>query len=311
MKKTVLSIVGPTAVGKTSLSILLAKELNGEIISGDSMQVYKEMDIGTAKIKDSEMEGIPHHLIDIRKPNEEYSVADFKNDVGDKVETITAKNRLPIIVGGSGLYIQSALYDYNFSPIPRDEDRTEELSKEVREDGIERIYKKLKEIDPLQAQKIHPNNHRRVIRALEIYETTGKTKTAWEQGEKREPLYNIHFIGLEMERVKLYEEINKRVDIMIENGLIDEVRRLYEKGYKETQAMKAIGYKEVIPYIEGEATLEEVIHHLKQNSRRYAKRQYTWFRNKMPVNWYPVTPQTKKETFTSIVEKIAGILKIK
>lgn len=310
MKKRIIVIVGPTAVGKTSLSILLARRLDGEIISGDSMQVYRGMDIGTAKIRPEEMEGIPHHLIDIRNPDETYSAAEFKRDVNEKVTEITEKNRIPILVGGSGLYIQAALYDFNFSDIPRDEKWTEKLMKEAGEDGIDRIYRKLKEVDPEQAEKIHPNNHRRIIRALEIYEATGKTKTEWEKEQKRESPYEPLIIGLTMERKKLYEQINRRVDQMMENGLLEEVETLYRQGYENTQAMKAIGYKEFIPYLDGEITLEDAIETLKRNSRRFAKRQYTWFRNKLPVTWYLINPEEKDEKFLQIINNVAGILNL-
>lgn len=310
MKKRIIVIVGPTAVGKTSLSISLARRLDGEIISGDSMQVYRGMDIGTAKIRPEEMEGIPHHLIDIRNPDETYSAAEFKRDVNEKVTEITEKNRIPILVGGSGLYIQAALYDFNFSDIPRDEKWTEKLMKEAGEDGIDRIYRKLKEVDPEQAEKIHPNNHRRIIRALEIYEATGKTKTEWEKEQKRESPYEPLIIGLTMEREKLYEQINRRVDQMMENGLLEEVETLYRQGYENTQAMKAIGYKEFIPYLEGEIMLEDAIETLKRNSRRFAKRQYTWFRNKLPVTWYLINPEEKDEKFLQIINNVAGILNL-
>lgn len=310
MKKRIIVIVGPTAVGKTSLSISLARRLDGEIISGDSMQVYRGMDIGTAKIRPEEMDGIPHHLIDIRNPDETYSAAEFKRDVNEKVTEITEKNRIPILVGGSGLYIQAALYDFNFSDIPRDEKWTEKLMKEAGEDGIDRIYRKLKEVDPEQAEKIHPNNHRRIIRALEIYEATGKTKTEWEKEQKRESPYDPLIIGLTMEREKLYEQINRRVDQMMENGLLEEVETLYRQGYENTQAMKAIGYKEFIPYLEGEIMLEDAIETLKRNSRRFAKRQYTWFRNKLPVTWYLINPEEKDEKFLQIINNVAGILNL-
>lgn len=310
MKKRIIVIVGPTAVGKTSLSISLARRLDGEIISGDSMQVYRGMDIGTAKIRPEEMEGIPHHLIDIRNPDETYSAAEFKRDVNEKVTEITEKNRIPILVGGSGLYIQAALYDFNFSDIPRDEKWTEKLMKEAGEDGIDRIYRKLKEVDPEQAEKIHPNNHRRIIRALEIYEATGKTKTEWEKEQKRESPYDPLIIGLTMEREKLYEQINRRVDQMMENGLLEEVETLYRQGFENTQAMKAIGYKEFIPYLDGEITLEDAIETLKRNSRRFAKRQYTWFRNKLPVTWYLINPEEKDEKFLQIINNVAGILNL-
>jgi len=311
LKKTVVAIVGPTAVGKTQLSIELAKRFNGEIISGDSMQVYKGMDIGTAKISPEEMQGIPHHLIDMKEPIEDYTAADFKGHVHKLIEDITKNGRLPIIVGGSGLYIQAALFDYNFPEIKRNEERTDELTKQVREEGIDSIYKRLLEVDPVQAEKIHPNNHRRVIRALEIYETTGRSKSDWERDQTSESPFNIIFIGLEMERERLYSEINRRVDIMLQDGLLEEVTRLYKQGLESTQAMKAIGYKEFIPYLEGREELTDALDTLKQNSRRYAKRQYTWFRNKLDINWYSVTPETKDEKFLLILQNIAGIIEMK
>lgn len=311
MKKTVVAIVGPTAVGKTGLSIEAAKRFNGEVISGDSMQVYRGMDIGTAKVSPQEMQGIPHHLIDIIEPHEEYSAKDFQTQAQQLIEQITERGRLPVIAGGSGLYIQAALFDYHFPDIRRNDELTEQLTKQAREKGIDEIYSRLQKVDPEQAKKIHPNNHRRVIRALEIYETTGRTKTEWEKEQKREPSYNTIFIGLEMEREKLYAEINNRVDEMIHKGLLDEVTRLYKEGLKNTQAMKAIGYKEFIPYLEEKDTLESCIEALKQNSRRYAKRQYTWFKNKMDIKWYPVSPETKKDSFQMILDDLEGILQKK
>lgn len=311
MRKTIIAIVGPTAVGKTELSIEIAKRFNGEVISGDAMQVYKGMDIGTAKILREEMQGVSHHLLDIKEPDEEYSAADFKIHVQELVQEISEKGRLPIIVGGSGLYIQAALFDYNFPDIKRDEEHTVQLEKQVQEEGIEKIYKRLQQVDPKQAEKIHPNNHRRVIRALEIYETTGKSKSEWEMEQTFESPYNIIFIGLEMERKQLYDRINQRVDLMLEKGLLDEVKSLYDRGFKETQAMRAIGYKEFIPYLERKQSLDEVVEQLKQNSRRYAKRQYTWFRNKLEIDWYAVTPDNKAQKFKMIFDKLAGIFEMK
>ena len=311
MRETIIAIVGPTAVGKTELSIEIAKRFNGEVISGDSMQVYKGMDIGTAKISSEEMQGVPHHLLDIKEPDEAYSAADFKVHVQRLVKEISDKGRLPIIVGGSGLYIQAALFDYNFPDIKRDEELTEQLEKQAQEEGIEEIYERLQQVDPKQAEKIHPNNHRRVIRALEIYETTGKPKSEWELEQTVETPYNVIFIGLEMDRTELYEQINHRVDFMLEKGLLDEVKSLYNHGFKDTQAMRAIGYKEFIPYLEGKQTLEEAVEQLKQNSRRYAKRQYTWFRNKLAIDWYAVSPSSRQEKFKMIFDKLAGILKMK
>lgn len=308
MKKTVIVIVGPTAVGKTSLSIEIAKIFNGEIISGDSMQVYKGLDIGTAKITNDEMQGIPHYMIDMKEADEDFSVADFKQYVQNYIDEISVKQKIPIIVGGSGLYIQSALYNYNFSEHKRDEEITNKLEQEIADKGITALYHRLKMIDPDQAAKIHPNNHRRVIRALEIYESTGETMSQLEESQSKESQYDVIFIGLEMERKFLYEQINKRVDIMIAEGLVNEVKALYDKGLKNCQSMKAIGYKEFIPYFEGEQDLDRSIELLKRNSRRYAKRQFTWFKNKMNIHWYHIHPNTKELDYKNILNDLAGIL---
>ncbi|WP_067730164.1 tRNA (adenosine(37)-N6)-dimethylallyltransferase MiaA [Oceanobacillus damuensis] len=309
MKKNVVTIVGPTAVGKTKLSIELAMRFNGEIINGDSMQVYKGFDIGTAKVRPAEMQEIPHHLIDIKEPEQEFSAADFKAYVQKYINEISARGKLPIIVGGSGLYIQSALYDYHFSNIKRDHDLTMKMEEIVASQGIMPLYNQLVQIDPEQAEKIHPNNHRRVIRALEIYESTGKTMTEYQKTQSMESPYNPILLGLEMERALLYKRINERVDQMMAAGLLEEVRELYGKGLQDCQPMKAIGYKEFIPYFKKEQTLEETIDLLKRNSRRYAKRQFTWFKNKMDVTWYSLTPDTADEKFGVIFEDLAGILK--
>lgn len=273
------------------------------------MQVYKGLDIGTAKIKQAEMQGIPHHMLDIREPDEDFSAADFKELVQQYIAEITARGKLPIIVGGSGLYIQAALYDYNFSDRKRDPLLTKEMEEIVELEGIMPLYQRLEQIDPEQAKKIHPNNHRRVIRALEIYETTGMTMSEYEKNQVMESPYNPILLGLEMPRALLYERINDRVDQMIEKGLKTEVKKVYDEGYASCQSMKAIGYKEWISYFKGEQSLEGTVELLKRNSRRYAKRQYTWFKNKMDVTWYSVTPSTIDEDFTLIFEELAGILK--
>ncbi|GGA62395.1 tRNA (adenosine(37)-N6)-dimethylallyltransferase MiaA [Ornithinibacillus halotolerans] len=308
MKQKVIAIVGPTAVGKTKLSIEVAKKYNGEIISGDSMQVYKGMDIGTAKIKKEEMQGIPHHMIDIKNPDEEFSVADFQYYVQKYINEITERNHIPIIVGGSGLYIQAVLNDYNFSKEKRDDTLTKKLEAEMKQFGIEHLFNRLQKIDPIQAQKIHPNNYRRVIRALEIYENTGLTMTEYQKEQSDESPYDSILIGLEMERELLYNRINERIDLMIEEGLLKEVNDLVNNGYENYQSMKAIGYKELIPYVKGEMPLEESIELLKRNSRRYAKRQYTWFKNKMDVNWYNLAPFTINESFDDILVDLAGFI---
>ncbi|WP_010093281.1 tRNA (adenosine(37)-N6)-dimethylallyltransferase MiaA [Ornithinibacillus scapharcae] len=309
MKQKVIAIVGPTAVGKTKLSIEIAKAYNGEIISGDSMQVYKGMDIGTAKIKKEEMHGVPHHMIDIKNPDEDFSVADFQHSVQKYIKEIASRDRLPIIVGGSGLYIQAVLKDYNFSSEKRDDALTKKLEKEMDTYGIKVLYDRLQKVDPIQADKIHPNNYRRVIRALEVYEKTGLTLSEFQAQQQGASHYDSLLIGLEMDRPLLYERINQRIDVMIEEGLLSEVKQLMDNGYENYQSMKAIGYKELVPYFHGETTLEEAVEILKRNSRRYAKRQYTWFKNKMEVNWYKITPLTINEKFNDILLDLAGFLK--
>jgi len=302
----VIVIVGPTAVGKKKLSIDIAKYLQTEIISGDSMQVYEGMDIGTGKATEAEMANIPHYMLDIKQPDEEFSVAEFKSHVEEHIASINDKGMIPIVVGGSGLYIQAVLYDYQFSDRKRDETITKRLEAELAEIGNEQLHERLEKIDPDQAAKIHPNNFRRVIRALEVYESTGKTLTELQSEQTNEAQYEHLIIGLEMERALLYEQINLRVDGMVEAGLVREVQKLYDAGYEDTQAMKAIGYKEIIPYIKGEISLEAAVDTLKRNSRRYAKRQYTWFKNQLDVNWFNLTTsnyETQKQQIFELIKK--------
>ncbi|TFJ94736.1 tRNA (adenosine(37)-N6)-dimethylallyltransferase MiaA [Lentibacillus salicampi] len=308
MKTKVISIVGPTAVGKTQLSIEIAKRFGGEIISGDSMQVYRGMDIGTAKIAEEEKQGIPHYMIDLKHPEEPFSVAEYQKYVHQYIEEIDSHGKLPIIVGGSGLYIQSALYDYHFSDQGRDEQVTRRLESELNDQGADIMHKRLEEIDPDQAAKIHPNNHRRLIRALEIYETTGTTMSEYQKKQPVNSPYHPIFIGLEMDRHLLYERINDRADLMLAHGLLEEVKTLYDQGYENNQAMRGIGYKEFIPYFKGERAFDDTVQVLKRNSRRYAKRQYTWFKNKMDVNWYATTSESREETIRIILTDLAGML---
>ncbi|WP_431799289.1 tRNA (adenosine(37)-N6)-dimethylallyltransferase MiaA [Halobacillus andaensis] len=308
MKPHVVSIVGPTAVGKTELAVKIAQQFNGEVISGDSMQVYKSMDIGTAKVTSAEMEGIPHHMIDIKQPDETFSVAEFQERTASLIDEITKRNRLPVIAGGTGLYIQAALFDFNFSNEKRDPEVIEKLEKECEDQGIEELHTRLKAIDPVQAGKIHPNNVRRVIRALEVYETTGRTLSENHEAQTQDSPYHPHIIGLEMERGVLYERINKRVELMVNAGLEEEVRLLYEKGYEDCQSMKAIGYKEFIPYFKGEQSFDRTVELLKRNSRRYAKRQLTYFKNKLDVQWYNVGSSKKQDTIEKILRDLAGML---
>ncbi|QPC46432.1 tRNA (adenosine(37)-N6)-dimethylallyltransferase MiaA [Mangrovibacillus cuniculi] len=299
-------IIGPTAVGKTSMSIKLAKALNAEIISGDSMQIYKQLDIGTAKISSDEMEGVPHHLIDFLDPSASYSVADFQRDVREKISEIKSRNKFPLIVGGTGLYIQAVLYDYQFVEEKTDDTIRRKLEEKREQEGIEKLYEELLGIDPSAKDAIHPNNHRRVIRALEIFYQTGKTLSEQQQNQVSAPLYHAPIVGLTMDRELLYRRINQRVDIMMAKGLLQEVESLKKAGVDEVQSVQAIGYKELYDYLEGKYTLEEAIELIKQQSRRYAKRQLTWFRNKMDVQWFDLT---NEKAHGEIYEEILHIFK--
>ncbi|MEK4970311.1 tRNA (adenosine(37)-N6)-dimethylallyltransferase MiaA [Cytobacillus sp. FSL R7-0696] len=314
-KEKIIILIGPTAVGKTKTSIELAKKYNGEIISGDSMQIYKGMDIGTAKITKEETEGISHHLIDIKEPDESFSTAEFQTIVREKITEISSKGKLPIIVGGTGLYIQSVLFDYQFSNAPSDDDFRYHLEKRAKVEGNVCIHKELQVVDPVSAGKIHPNNIRRVIRALEVYHCTGKTMTEWQSKQELESVYNAAVIGLTMDRDLLYKRINQRIDMMMDNGLLEEVRGFCDKGLQNCQSMQAIGYKEFYPYFDGLITLDEAVDQLKQNSRRYAKRQLTWFRNKLDVSWIDMSEALDSKGFhkkiNEIYVTIEGKLKIK
>ncbi|MCM3568140.1 tRNA (adenosine(37)-N6)-dimethylallyltransferase MiaA [Neobacillus mesonae] len=311
-KQKLLVIIGPTAVGKTKLSIEMAKKFNGEIISGDSMQIYRRMDIGTAKIREDEMEGIPHHLIDIKEPDESFSAAEFQKLVRGKITEIAKRGKLPIIAGGTGLYIQSVIYDYQFSDVSGNEEFRHQLEQKAKEIGNEALHEELKKVDPESAAKIHPNNVRRVIRALEVYYQAGKTRNEYENNGQTDLLYHTAVIGLMMDREQLYGRINARVDKMMNDGLLEEVKTLYEQGLRNCQSIQAIGYKEMYQFLDGEISLDEAVEKLKQNSRRYAKRQLTWFRNKMEVKWFDITDvnnlSKKEEEISHYVE---GKLQIK
>lgn len=310
-KQKLIVLIGPTAVGKTELSLLLANQYNGEIISGDSMQVYKGMDIGTAKIKKEEMNGIPHHLIDIKEPDESFSVAEFQDRVREKINEIHQRNALPLIVGGTGLYIQSVIYDYQFSEVPGDENFRKKFEVKAKEEGNLSIHSILAEIDPDSAKQIHPNNVRRVIRALEVYHCTGKTATDYQKSQKPHLLYDVAIIGLTMEREKLYNRINTRVDMMMQEGLLDEVKEFHKNNIRNVQSIQAIGYKELYDYFDGKVSLEQAVEQLKQNSRRYAKRQLTWFRNKMEVSWFDMSNDSQRQKKIMEISKfVAGKLQL-
>ncbi|QWH67597.1 tRNA (adenosine(37)-N6)-dimethylallyltransferase MiaA [Bacillus wiedmannii] len=307
-REKVAVIIGPTAVGKTKLSIDLAKALNGEIISGDSMQIYRTMDIGTAKVTKEEMDGIPHYMVDIKNPEDSFSVAEFQERVRKHIREITERGKLPIIVGGTGLYIQSVLFDYQFTDDAGDTIYREQMEKLALERGVEYVHKKLQEVDPESAERIHANNVRRVIRALEIFHTTGEKMSDQLEKQENELLYDVSLIGLTMDREMLYDRINLRVDIMMDQGLLEEVEGLYNRGIRDCQSIQAIGYKEIYDYFEDRVSLEEAVSQLKTNSRRYAKRQLTWFRNKMDVSWFDVTGGEKT---SEILRYIEGKLQLK
>jgi tRNA dimethylallyltransferase len=307
MKEKIIVIVGPTAVGKTSFSIEIAQKFNGEVISGDSMQVYKDLDIGTAKVSPEEMNGIPHHLIDFKEVDEAYTVADFQEDGENKIKEITERNHVPIIVGGTGLYVESLLYpvSHGVNADPNFELRSE-LEQFAKNQGNEALWNQLNDIDPKAADKIHPNNVRRVIRALEVFKETGKLFSDFQNEKKnKEANYDALIIGLNTDRELLYKRINKRVDIMMAEGLLDEAQKLWETlGPKsKAQSIKGIGYKELFQYFNEEISLEEATELIKRNSRRYAKRQLTWFRNRLKnVHWVDLIlePEEKENYFKKV-----------
>ena len=291
-KPTVIVICGPTASGKTALSIKLAKQINGEIISSDSMQIYKHMDIGTAKPNKEEMQGIPHHLLDFVEPNQRYSVAEFKKDAEAAIKDILAKGKTPIIVGGTGLYVDSLIYGIEYQDIQLDKNYRNELEQRVINEGLEKLYEEAHKIDPQAMEKISINDKKRIMRVLEIYKATGKNKTEQEiESRKKGVKYDYKVFAINWEREKLYERINKRVDIMIEQGLIQEVEQLLKKYNEFPTAMQGLGYKEVVEHLQGHMTYEEMIEKIKMETRRYAKRQLTWFRKNKETIWLDATKE--------------------
>ena len=282
----ILCVVGPTASGKTAYAIDLAKGNNGEIVSCDSMQIYIYMNIGTAKATAEERAEVPHHMIDFVDPNRDYSVANFVTDARACIAEILSRGKMPVLCGGTGLYIDSVLKSVEFSPQKRDDKLRDELWKKAEQDGAESVYEILKELDPIEADKVHYNNVKRVIRAIEICKTTGMTKTEADKLSIGKPMYNPTIYGLNMPREKLYERIDRRVDIMVEHGLVGEVRQLLNMGIRrDSTAMQAIGYKELVRYIDGLCDFETAIEDIKRESRRYAKRQLTWFRRNPDIIW--------------------------
>lgn len=283
----VIVICGPTASGKTALSIELAKTINGEIVSADSMQIYDEMSIGTAKPDKEEMQGIKHYLIGNISPTRRYSVSDYKSDAIQAINEIVQNGKMPVVVGGTGLYVNSLIYGIDYPEIETDLEYRAELEKIANEEGLEYLYKKAKEIDEEAMKNISINDKKRIIRVLEIYKETGKTKTQIElESRKNGVPYDYHVFAINMLREILYDRINRRVDIMLEKGLIDEVKQLYKKyGEQLCTSVQGIGYKEVIDYLNGKYTKEEMTEKIKMETRRYAKRQLTWFKKIPNIIW--------------------------
>lgn len=292
--KKVIVITGPTGVGKTKLSVELAKKYNGEIINADAMQVYKNLDIGTAKIKEAEKEGVPHHLFDIKDVYEDYSIYDYQKDCRQKLEEIWKKNKVPILVGGTGLYIKSALYDYKL------EEKKEEIDNYLDKTN-EELYQELIELDDKARDKIDLNNRRRIINAINHYKNTGVSIT---ENKTNTLLYDSLFIGLTTDRDNLYNIINNRVDKMIEEGLIEEVKSFYQQNIFTKPLTGGIGYKELYSYFDGTNSLKEAIDLIKRNSRRYAKRQYTFFNHQLPVKWF----NTDYDNFDNTVKEVCNYI---
>ena len=301
-KPTVIVIAGPTASGKSKLAVELAKKINGEIISADSMQIYKDMNIGTAKITEKEMQGIKHYMLDFVSPNKRYSVSSYKKEAEKCIEEILSKGKTPIICGGTGLYIDSLIYNIEFLEEEIDETYRNELNEIAKTEGLEKLYNMAMKIDPQAMEKISKNDQKRIIRVLEIYHKTGKTKTQQDlESRKNEVKYDYKVFAINMDRELLYDTINKRVDKMINDGLIDEVKSILQKYNEFPTAMQGLGYKEVGDYLNNNLSKEEMIEKLKMETRRYAKRQMTWFKKNKETYW--IDGENKLEDNIKIIEK--------
>ncbi|MFD2673012.1 tRNA (adenosine(37)-N6)-dimethylallyltransferase MiaA [Marinicrinis sediminis] len=310
-KPKLVVLLGPTAAGKTNLSLSLAEKLNGEIISGDSMQVYRGMDIGTAKASEEERSRVPHHLIDIRNPDEGYSVSEFQQMAKAHIADIQQRGKLPFIVGGTGLYIESVCYEFEFSEVDSDPAFRARMQELADLEGPEALHQQLERVDPERARGIHANDTRRVIRALEIQHVSGKTATEYLQGQKKVSPYDLCIIGLTMNRQKLYQRIEWRIDQMLEEGLLEEVRQLIAQGYDHPMvSMQALGYKEMMAYLKGGLSYEQAVELLKRDTRRFAKRQLSWFRRMKDVIWHDVTEGNFEEHLHEIHAIIAGKLRL-
>lgn len=306
MKQKLLIIAGPTGVGKTELSIKLSKLLDGEVISADSMQIYKHMDIGSAKVTNEEMDGIKHHMIDVVMPDKSFTVVDYKNMAEKEIDDVINKNKLPIIVGGTGLYINSLTCNMNFTEAESDVEYRKHLEDLANEKGNNYVHNLLKEIDPISYEKIHANNLKRVIRALEVYKVSGKPFSSFTDLDTfYQSKYDIYYYVLTMNRDKLYSRINNRVDKMFSDGLLEECIKLKELGYNTSmQSMQGIGYKEVLYYLDNKISLKEAIDMIKQGSRNYAKRQLTWFKKDPRVKFIDKDIYCEEEIINLIVEDI-------
>ncbi|MBU5590677.1 tRNA (adenosine(37)-N6)-dimethylallyltransferase MiaA [Clostridium sp. MSJ-4] len=304
MKKKLIIISGPTGVGKTDISIKLAREINGEIISADSMQIYKYMDIGSAKVEENIREEIPHHLIDIIAPEEPFTVAEYKVLAKEKIQQIFNRGKIPIIVGGTGLYIDSIICNLDFTEGDKDLDYRKKLENLAAEKGKEHVHSLLEDIDSESYKEIHPNNLKKVIRALEVHHITGRTFSSFKRNDLYDIPYDLHYYVLTMNREKLYDRINRRVDIMMDKGLLDEVIKLKSMGYDaKMQSMQGIGYKEILFALNGDITLEKAIEIIKQGSRNYAKRQLTWFRKDPRVKYIDKDIYTEEEIVNNIINE--------
>lgn len=307
MKLPLLVLVGPTAVGKTALSVAVAKRIGAEIISGDSMQVYRGMDIGTAKIRSDEMEGVPHHLIDIKEPDEEFSVAEFQERVDGLVREILGRGRIPFLVGGTGLYVRAVVQAYTFTEMEPDMALRERLRQEEAAHGPGWLHRKLAEVDPVSAARLHPNDILRLVRALEVYTLTGVPISQSQTAGESEPRYDDLMIGLTMERELLYRRIDQRVDAMLAGGWLEEMRGLLKRYDPRLKAMEGLGYKELNLYLRGHLTWPETVELIKRNTRRFAKRQFTWFRRDERIRWIDMTePDNRNQAANRIVRWVEG-----
>ena len=311
-KEPLIIIAGPTASGKTSLSVRLAKRVGGEVISADSMQVYRGMDIGSAKVTAEETEGVPHHLIDVLDPREEFNVVTFQKMAREAASGIIGRGHIPILAGGTGFYIQALLYDINFTVTEEDEEFRRELAEIARKEGPASLHRMLREIDPASAEAIHENNTKRIIRAIEFHRSSGKRISEHNAAERgKESPWNYLYYVLDMDRALLYDRINRRVDIMMEQGFLKEMEKLRALGCtRDMTSMQGLGYKELLAFLEEGGSLEDATERIKQNTRHFAKRQLTWFRRERDVRWLPADRMTQEELTDRIIRDMreAGIL---